>query len=216
MSISSPTPEPLAPHPLAGPARAQAILRWRRRSRLIHFLRKALPAAIAGVGLLLVGWAGIGTVMAYLSDLTRAGAVIHMTNPRYYGQDEHGRNFVVSAREAQRSTRAAADIRLIEPNLKLAGDGGRSMQVTARQGVYDDPTHRVALQGDVHVTTGDGTTFRTQLALIDMRSGTVSGDSPVQGTGPLGQINASSYAIYDRGAQAVFNGQVHAHLVQRH
>lgn len=210
MSISSPTPEPRA-----RTARAEAIAQWRRRSRLIHFLRKALPAAMAALGLVLVGWIGAKSLMASLSELARAGAVIHMTNPHFIGQDDHGRSFVVSAREAQRSTKATAQIRLTEPDLKLAGTGGRSLEASARQGIYDDPTRRVALQGDVRFATGDGTVFRTQQALIDMRNGTVTGNSPVEGTGPLGQIRASSYAIYDRGAQVVFDGQVHAHLVQR-
>jgi lipopolysaccharide export system protein LptC len=211
MSISSPTPEEFA-----RPARfTEAIAEVRRRSRLILLLRRALPAAIAAVFAVLIGWVLVRTVLTALSDLTRAAAVIHMTNPHFYGQDDHGRNFVVAAREAQRSLRVTGEIRLTEPDLKLAGTGGRSFAVSARQGVYDDASHRISLQGDVRVSTGDGTTFRTQQALIDMRSGTVSGNSPVQGAGPLGQINASSYAIYDRGAQAVFTGQVHAHLVQR-
>lgn len=211
MSISSPTPEDFA-----RPTRfAEAIAKVRRRSRLILVLRKALPGAIAAVILVLIGWVLARSVLSALSDLTRAASVIHMTNPHFYGQDEHGRSFVVSAREAQRSLRAADDIRLTDPDLKLASTGGRSFEVAARQGIYDGLTHRVTLQGDVRVSTGDGTTFRTQQALIDMASGTVSGNSPVQGTGPLGQINASSYAIYDRGAQVVFTGQVHAHLVQR-
>jgi len=210
MSISSPTPDGFSP-----PARfAEAIAEVRRRSRLILLLRKALPAAIAAVFALLIGWVMVRSVLTALSDLTRAAAIIHMTNPHFYGQDDHGRNFVVAAREAQRSLRAG-EIRLTAPDLKLESTGGRSFAVAAQQGVYEDATKRIGLQGDVRVSTGDGTTFKTQQALIDMRSGTVSGNSPVQGSGPLGQINASSYAIYDRGAQAVFTGQVHAHLVQR-
>jgi lipopolysaccharide export system protein LptC len=211
MSISSPTPERYS-----RPARfAQAIARVRRRSQLILLLRKALPAAIAAVFLVLIGWVLARSIMTALSDLTRAASVIHMTNPRFYGQDDHGRSFVVAAREAQRSLRGPEDVRLTDPELKLAETGGRSFEVAAKLGLYDGVTHRVSLQGDVRVSTGDGTTFRTQQALIDMKSGTVSGNSPVQGTGPLGQINASSYAIYDRGAQAVFTGQVHAHLIPR-
>ena len=211
MSISSPTPEGFS-----RPARfSEAIARVRRRSRLILLLRRALPATIALVFVVLIGWVLARSILTALSDLTRAAAVIHMTNPHFYGQDDHGRNFVVSAREAQRSLGAAGEIRLIEPDLKLAGTAGRSFEVVARQGVYEDVSHRISLQGDIKVSTGDGTTFRTQQALIDMRSGTVIGNSPVQGTGPLGQINASSYAIYDRGAQVVFTGQVHTHLIQR-
>jgi lipopolysaccharide export system protein LptC len=193
------------------------MLRWRRRSRLIHFLRKALPAAMAAVVLLMVGWVGFNSLRAAFSDLMRAGTVIHMTNPQFFGQDDHGRNFMVAAAEAQRTVRnGATTIILTSPHLKLAGTGGRAIEVVARQGTFDDPTQRVKLQGDVHVSTGDGTTFRTQLAVIDMRTGEVVGDSPVEGSGPLGQIRASSYAIHDRGAHAVFDGQVHAHLVQRH
>lgn len=216
MSTSSPTPDSShRSEPVSGSRRAEAIAKWRRRSRLIRVLRKALPAAIAGVALVLVGWVTVGTLIASLSDLMRAGTVIHMTNPHFYGQDDHGRSFVVSAREAQRSARASADVRLIDPMLRVAGDGERSLAVSARQGVYDDPTRRVSLQGEVRVATGDGTVFVTQQALIDMRSGTITGNSPIEGSGPLGQIRASSYAIYDHGARAVFDGQVHAHLVQR-
>jgi lipopolysaccharide export system protein LptC len=211
MSISSPTPDGFS-----RPARfAEAIARVRRRSRLILLLRRALPATIALVFLVLIGWVGARTVLTALSDLTRAASVIHMTNPHFYGQDDHGRSFEVSAREAQRSLSDNGEIRLIEPDLKLAGTAGRSFEVLARRGVFEEVSHRISLRGDIKVSTGDGTTFRTQEALIDMRSGTVIGNSPVQGAGPLGQINASSYAIYDRGAQVVFTGQVHTHLIQR-
>jgi lipopolysaccharide export system protein LptC len=212
MSISSPTPDQVSrPDRFAG-----AVAKMRRRSRLIHFLRKALPATILALLLVLSGWVVVRSVLTFLSDLGHAATVIHMTNPRFYGQDDHGRNFVVAAREAQRSLRVSADIKLIGPDLKLAGNGDRSMEVRARQGLYEDATKRVSLQGDVHVVSGDGTTFDTQLALIDMKTGTVMANSPVKGSGPLGQITASSYAIYDRGARAVFTGQVHAHLTPRH
>jgi lipopolysaccharide export system protein LptC len=212
MSISSPTPEQFS-----APERfAEAVAKMRRRSRLIHFLRKALPGAIVALMLVLAGWVAARSILTLLSDLSRAAAVIHMTNPRFYGQDDHGRNFVVSAAEAQRSLRVTADIRLTQPHLKLAGDAARSTEVFARQGVYDDARKLVSLQGDVRLVQADGTTFRADQALIDMRAGTVVGNSHVEGSGPLGQIKASSYAIYDKGARVVFTGQVHTHLTPRH
>jgi hypothetical protein len=103
MSISSPTPEEFS-----RPARfSRAIAQVRRRSRLILLLRRALPAAIAAVFAVLIGWVLVRSVLTALSDLTRAATVIHMTNPHFYGQDDHGRDFVVSASEAQRSLRLA-------------------------------------------------------------------------------------------------------------
>lgn len=211
MSTSSPTPEVLS----RSDRFAAAVARMRRRSRLIHFMRRALPAGIIALVLVLVGWMAVRSVLSLLSDLSRAAAVIHMTNPRFFGQDDHGRNFVVAAREAQRSLRVQADVKLIDPDIQLSGTADRSMQAKAKQGVYEDTTKRVSLQGDVRIAGGDGTVFTTQQALVDMKSGTVSGNSPVQGSGPLGQISASSYAIYDRGARIVFTGQVHAHLTPR-
>jgi lipopolysaccharide export system protein LptC len=211
MSISSPTPETALPSGRF----AEAVARMRRRSRLILFLRKALPAAILMLGLVIAGWMVVRTIRAFLSDLTRSAAVIHVTNPRFYGQDDHGRSFVIAAREAQRSLRVASDVKLLDPDLKFAGAGDRSMHVTARVGHYEDATKRKSLQIDVAIVSGDGTTFHTQQAMIDIRSGAVVGNSPIQGSGPLGQIQASSYAIYHNGSEAVFKGQVHAHLIPR-
>jgi lipopolysaccharide export system protein LptC len=194
---------------------AAEVERMRRRSRLIHFLRKALPAAILLLGLVMAGWMVDRTIRSFLSGLTRSAAVIHVTNPHFVGQDKHRRAFEIAAREAQRSLRVVSDIKLIAPEIKFAGAGDRSIQVSAKQGVFDEPAKRVSLEGDVTIVSGEGTTFHTQKALIDIPNGSVVGNSPVQGSGPLGQIQASSYAIYHNGAQAVFTGQVHAHLTPR-
>jgi lipopolysaccharide export system protein LptC len=214
MSISSPTPEDV----LAPPRFAEAVARMRRRSRLIHFLRKALPVAIIALSLVLSGFMVAKTILRLLSDLTQS-TEIHMTNPHFYGQygkdEEHRRSFEIAASEARRSLRLSTDVKLTNPDVKLAGTGDRSMRITARSGVYDEATKRVTLQGDVTVVSGDGTTFHTQQALVDTHARSVVGNSFVQGSGPLGQIQASSYAITNNGAEAVFTGQVHAHLTPR-
>ena len=43
-------------------------------------------------------------------------------------------------------------------------------------------------------------------AVVDTTTGVVTGSKGVQGAGPLGTINASSYAIYDQGQRVVFKG----------
>ena len=75
--MSSPTPEfrpahrgftPAAPvRPEADIARVRSAMeQWRRRSRLIRFLRSKgpLPVAIALVSLSLVGWIGLKSLLA--------------------------------------------------------------------------------------------------------------------------------------------------------
>lgn len=191
----------------------RAMSAWRRRSQLIRFFRKALPAAIAATVLALLGWVGIKQVMLGLEDLNARGDQARMVNPRFYGQDDKGRAFVLGAREAQRGQ--AEQISLVEPMLRLGRTGGRATEITARKGLFDEKNRSVKLTGDVKVKdAGSGFNFLTGEAKIDTRSGVISGNAPIQGQGPLGQISASSYAIYDEGARVVFKGGVRARLEQ--
>ena len=43
-------------------------------------------------------------------------------------------------------------------------------------------------------------------AVVDTETGIVTGSRGVQGSGPLGTVNASSYAIYEQGERVVFSG----------
>ena len=192
----------------------RAMHAWRRRSQLIRFFRKALPAAIAATLLALLGWVGIKQVMLSMQDLRVRGDAVRMVNPRFYGQDERGRAFVLGAREAERGQ--GEQISLVDPMLRLGGaGGGKATEITARKGLFDEKNRSVRLTGDVKVRDANsGFDFRTGEAKIDTRSGVISGNAPIQGRGPLGQISASSYAIYDEGARVVFKGGVRARLEQ--
>ena len=52
-------------------------------------------------------------------------------------------------------------------------------------------------------------------AVEDTQAGVVRGEKGVNGRGPLGQVTASSYAIYDGGARAVFSGGVRSRIEQQ-
>jgi lipopolysaccharide export system protein LptC len=222
MSIFSPTPEELpkaAASPGGTPGVDQArvtlaLARWRRRSRLIHFLRRALPAGMGLLVLTLVGWVLVKSWLILPFNPGTLG-VIRVVNPHYVGRDDHGRSYAIDAREAQQNI-GGGEIELTEPRLQLISSQSRSLTVQAHLGAYDNLAQQVVLKGDVRISSGDGTEFRTELARIDVRTGNASANSPIQGVGPLGQITASSYAIFDRGARAQFIGQVHARLQPRH
>jgi lipopolysaccharide export system protein LptC len=221
MSIFSPTPEALpkasTPGATSGADQARATIalaKWRRRSRLIHFMRRALPAGIGLLLLVLVGWVLVKSWLILPFNPGSLG-VIRVVNPHYVGRDDHGRSYAIDAQEAQKNI-GGGDIRLTEPRLQLITGQNRSLAVRARYGAYDDVAQQVVLKGDVRIASADGTEFRTELARIDVRTGNASANSPVHGVGPLGEITASSYAIWDRGARAQFIGQVHARLQPRH
>ncbi|WP_296815968.1 LPS export ABC transporter periplasmic protein LptC [Brevundimonas sp.] len=185
----------------------EAMEQWRRRSRLIHFFRRALPVAIGLLLVGVVGWVVARTVLADMADREAQRAEVRMTNPRFYGQDSRGRAFVLGAAEAVQDRRRNGLIDLTRPALRLDATGERPTEITSQDGVYSESERSVSLSGQVLVIDGgSGFRFRTDEAHIDTETGVISGDAPISGRGPLGTIDASSYAIYDQGARLVFEG----------
>lgn len=185
----------------------QAMDAWRKRSRLIRFFRRALPVSIGLLVLGLIVWVVARTVLADMADQAAQRADIRMTNPRFYGQDARGQSFVLGAAEAVQDRRRADLIRLTRPALRLNATGERPTEVTALNGVYNETGDQLTLSGRVVVIDGgSGFRFETGQALVDTQTGVISGQAAVRGRGPLGTIDASSYAIYDQGARIVFEG----------
>lgn len=193
-----------------------AATEWRRRSRLIHFFRRALPAAIVIVAAALLLWVVGRTIWSNVTGLKADGSEVRVTNARFYGQDDRGRSFVIGAREAVRRNAASEAVSLIEPSMTLNNPQNKPTKAAAKRGVFDQKSERVVLDGGVSVSdAGSGFRFDTERTVIDTRTGVISGDRPVKGSGPIGEINASSYAIYDQGSRMTFTGGVKARINAR-
>lgn len=185
----------------------EAMAQWRRRSRLIGFFRRALPAAIILLLVGLVAWVVARTVLAGMADQAAQRSEVRMTNPRFYGQDARGQGFVLGAAEAVQDRRRPEIIRLTEPDLRLNAAGERPTTVTSNHGVYNETSRRVTLTEEVVVIDGgSGYRFETALARVDTVRGVITGDQGIRGVGPTGSVQAPSYAIYDNGARVVFRG----------
>ena len=84
---------------------------------------------------------------------------------------------------------------------------GVAAEMTADAGTYDEARDTVTIGPNVKISDG-GSGFRltTPEAVVDTNTGVVSGSKGVEGSGPLGTISASSYAIYEQGERVVFSG----------
>ena len=196
--------------------RRRDLDRWHSRSRSIHFWRRALPVVIIVIAIGLAGWIVARSIMARMSTPPKPAdtGVIKMVNPRFYGRDTSNRAFVVGAGEAARDTRNAGVISLQKPSVTLDAEGPAPTHVEAGQGVYRETQRSMDLSSGVKLSDGRGNSFSTPRAVIDTKTGVVHGDQGVKGQGPLGQIDASSYAVYDSGKRIVFKGGVHAQIQQ--
>lgn len=195
----------------AAASRRASIQRWRRRSRVIAALRIALPGLI---GLILVGLAGsvaYSTLTTQAAPNGKASDPICLVNPHFLGRDRRGRPFVLTSVTATRDPQNYQRVFLDKPTLVLDKDGPDPLHVTAGAGVFHEDTGKLEVSHGVRLSSARGD-FDTAESVYDTKSGEVEGSAAVQGAGSLGEIQAKSYGVYDKGARMVFSGGVHGRL----
>ncbi|MNH59782.1 Lipopolysaccharide-assembly, LptC-related [compost metagenome] len=186
---------------------AQAGERWRARSRRVKLYRRLLPIIILVLAGGALTWTVFRTVMSGVERKASESREIRLDNPMFHGQDAQGRSFVIGAKGAIRDP-ATGHFRLVGPLLKLNLGGRKVTELTADGGTYIETGRKVVIGPNVKISDGgSGFVLTTPEAVVDTNTGVVTGDKGVQGQGPLGTINASSYAIYDQGQRVVFSGQ---------
>jgi lipopolysaccharide export system protein LptC len=205
---------PIAPFPPGGASalrRRQRMEQWRRRSRLIHFMRKALPALIAAILVLLAGWVLMRGVLVRFSDLRGASAaLIHMSNARFYGRDGDQKAYILGANIAERDNLDPHLIVLTNPILSLDAGDPHERHISADQGRYRDDTKILLLHGHISLRDPGGDNLFTDQAIVDTAHGTVAGQGRVSGYGPTGTITAESFTVLNQGQVVVFRGEVHS------
>ena len=186
---------------------AQAGERWRARSRRVKLYRRVLPIVILMLAGGALTWTVFRTVMSGVERKASESREIRLDNPMFHGQDAQGRSFVIGAQGAVRDP-ATGHFRLVGPLLKLNLGGRKVTELTADGGTYIETSRKVVIGPNVKISDGgSGFVLTTPEAVVDTNTGVVTGDKGVQGQGPLGTINASSYAIYDQGQRVVVSGQ---------
>jgi len=196
---------------ISAPARRASIQRWRRRSRFIHVLRIALPALIGLILAALAATVAYNSFTAQPAHPASTNDPIRLVNPRFVGRDERGRPYVLIAATATRDAQDFQKVYLDKPALVLDDQGPDPLRITAAKGVYHEDTRKLEVSGGVRLA-GATAAFDTAESLFDTRTGELVGSGPIHGAGPLGEIQAKSYGVYDKGARMVFKGGVHTVL----
>ncbi len=210
-------------HPIVHPAgmlapaeevarRAEALARWRKRSELVHFYRRALPATMAALGIVCVAWIGVRSLIAHFHEAPDV-ATIHMLHPIYYGRNDEGQPYKMMASLAVRDGVDPDRIALTDPSYTQTTAAPDPEVVTADRGVYNDKTKLLDLYGHVRATDGKDNHFESDFAHVDMNKSDVSGKVPMYAYGPSGTLRAQSYVILNKGQHMFFIGAVHSHLL---
>ena len=104
------------------------------------------------------------------------------------------------------------EVVLTDPILTLGAETGAPKRMTAKRGVYNEKTRILRLSGDVRIDNGSGQRVATNDALVDTRSGRITGNDGLVGDGPLGQMQAKSYDVDRDTGRVTLKGGVRARL----
>lgn len=181
-------------------------------SRFVAAMKIALPAA-AGLLLLLVivlpqfrqdderFRIGMNLIKGSDSD------TLSMTNARYFGTDDQGQAFSVTAEGVRQHVDNDRAIDLVAPKAEISMTSGTLLSASAAAGLYDRDRETLDLTGDVTVAQDKGNTLRTASASVQLKAGTASGRAPVTGEGPFGTLAAADgFDMSDRGKIIHFHG----------
>jgi len=194
--------------------RAEEMERWRRRSRRIAIYRKALPWTMLAIVVAVVGWVGARAVLSVRQASQPGSSELRMTNPKFYGRDEQGRSFQLTAKEAARNSGETNQVTLVAPGMQLGVGGENPIAVGGGRGVYREDSKVLTVDGGVRMQDARGTVLTSPKAVVDTQAGVVRGQNGITGEAPLGQVSASAYAISEGGDRLVFSGGVRSRIVQ--
>lgn len=123
---------------------------------------------------------------------------------RYHGIDERNRPYTITADTAVQVSDER--VNLTTPKGDATLQNGTWMMLEAKRGVFIQHQNILDLEGDVFLYRDDGTTMRSQTATIDLRNGAATSADTVHAEGPFGTLDATGFAVTDKGAVTQFPG----------
>jgi lipopolysaccharide export system protein LptC len=188
--------------------------RARAHSLLVRVLRVVLPMIMVGVMSLLVTLVVLHAL--HRQDLAHrdASAPIEMMNPHFFGRDNQGRAYTLTARQAARDEQSFQRVLLSYPSMTLDTEGPKPSTVTADTGVYHEDTRMLYLKGHILANNAKSSRFATDEAVVNTRTGTVTSPTALSSDTPLGDLQSRSFDIFNKGDRVVFKGGVHGRFNQ--
>ncbi|MEQ9607991.1 MAG: LPS export ABC transporter periplasmic protein LptC [Kiloniellaceae bacterium] len=181
-------------------------------SLFVSSMKVLLPALAAGLVLLVIAWPQL------MPDVSRSGLdfakiardqakTLNMLNARYSGVDENNQPFNVAADLATQAPDDENVVELQHPKADIKTTEGDLVALTARVGHYRREEEILDLTGTVHLTHDKGFDILTETATINLNDGSATGDMPVSGQGPSGELQSQGFRLSDRGQVIVFTGK---------
>lgn len=186
-----------------------------RRRKPVRRLRFVLAVFAVGVGAAVVAQAGWNSFASNKLQTQAASSPLQLDKPRFTGVLKDGRPFLITATSAERDPKDENLVHLVSPVLVRGYGQPDASQATAKTGLYRESENTLLLTDEVKITSSEGYDFDAPRALINMKTGEVSGDAGIAGSGPKGSTQANAYSVTDKGDRVKLQGRVHTRLERK-
>jgi len=191
---------------------AEAFARAARHSRRVRVLKFVLPAVAVAISGLFLGYSLIaptGIHALNLDSATIEGGSLVMHNPSLNGFTSGNLPYSVTAALARQEVGAdSGPIELEKIQATLPIDSGRQAMVTAGGGVFNQATNQLLLNNAITVESNAGISAQLKSAAVDMSSGNLSTDEPVDIEVNGMRVRAKSFPTVDGLERLVFENGV--------
>ncbi len=183
----------------------RAFRNARSHSRMVRFLRIAIPVTIIVVlvGAFLVSYFNPARMLkglpVNLDNLVVSGTKITMEKPRLSGftKDQRAYEFVAEAAAQDLTKPDFVELRKIDAKVQM--EDKSTMKMTAATGLYDTKKETLKLEQQILLSSDTGYKGRLTEALIDVRTGNVVSEKPVELEMLQGILNAKRLEIINSG-----------------
>ncbi|MSO71409.1 MAG: LPS export ABC transporter periplasmic protein LptC [Alphaproteobacteria bacterium] len=184
-----------------------------RRNRFVTVMKFLLPGVALALLALIAAWPSLrqieDVVRLKIDGAAIAAADPRMIAPRLLGMDRGEQPFTVTAKTAARipSADGREVYELVQPKADITMKDGTWLALSADTGVFQRDQQVLELFDNVNLYQDQGYEFTTTNARIDLAQRIVTGDQPVHGVGPFGQVEAEGFRIGDHGQRFEFIGR---------
>jgi lipopolysaccharide export system protein LptC len=185
-----------------------------RHSRFVRFLRLAIPATIlAIVATLIVAtfFNPFRLIAAFPIDpgkISLSGTKIVMELPRLNGFTTDSRPYELTARAAAQDITKPEILELSDINGRVELKDGQHVVIKSVNGVYDTKGELLKLNDHIILNSSSGYEGHLSEATVEVGSGHIVSESPVEVKLPNGVLNANRLEVKDNGAVILFGAGV--------
>lgn len=208
-----------APAPARPPGARHKGERSGAYSAMVGLMKLVLPSVALALIVLVIAWPRmfteeqrftLETADVPFADIERPT----MLGARFQGTDDADRPVTITAASLAKDREQDRKVRLETPQADMTLQNGSWLTLTARDGLYDEDSKVLDLDGDVRVFHDGGFEMYADTAHVNIDTRYTYSTDPVTGQGPLGTIEAAGIEIHDGGRRIVFPGPARMVMIE--